>query len=249
MDTDLIDIDSTTFTSVKLAINGILDGNAETLVLDGSTFALATTVGGQDTAGGTYHVVISTGTGTATFAITKRIGGTFSEAETETLIEAIRYQHTDTSAPTDGNRLIDVIVNDGVFESAAARSTINVDPVNDPPIAMADSINVNEGSTTILNLANNDTDADDGLDLTSITILAGPANGNIDSINADGTVTYTHNGTETLTDSFTYTIDDLSGVTSNTVTVKLNCDPSKLIPPWPCLIVLPSMKEQPIRWT
>ena len=44
------------------------------------------------------------------------------------------------------------------------------------------------------------------------TIIAGPTNGTIDAVNADGTVDYTHDGSETVNDSFTYTIDDLSGV-------------------------------------
>ncbi len=224
-DTALVDADLGTFASVKLGISALLDGNAEVLILDGSTFALATAVASQNTMGGLYHVVLAPSGVAASLIITKAGGGTFTDPETETLIKAIRYQHTDTSSPTNGNRLIDVIVNDGTQDSAAARTTININPVNDPPVALADSITVNEGSTTILNLSANDSDADDGLDLTSITILAGPANGTIDSINADGTVTYTHNGSETLSDSFTYTIDDPSGVTSNTVTVSLTVTP------------------------
>ena len=44
-------------------------------------------------------------------------------------------------------------------------------------------------------------------------------------VNADGTVDYTHDGSETVADSFTYTIDDLSGATSNTVTVNLTITP------------------------
>jgi predicted outer membrane repeat protein len=507
-DTDLVDVDSTTFASVKLAVSGLLDGNAETLLLDGDTFALATAVAGQDTSGGNYHVIIGTGAGTATVTITKQGGVTFTEVETENLIKAVQYQHIDTSAPSDGNRLIDVIVNNGTTDSAPARTTINVNPVNDPPtatiiassfgvneddtyrpmagvsisdidagtndlsvtlsvnngllrlvtttgltfasgandsatmtvtgtttnlnnalatlryqpdpdfaatdlltlmvddlgntgggsltamdtanivvapindqpafiglnqtptfvqggpavvldnnatitdpeldaandyngatlmlvrnggangddvfantgtlnaltesgslvvgsttigtvttnsggtlvltfnnnattalvnsalqqityannsgtppasvqidftiddgnlgsqgsggalndtgsitvtinatnippVAVADGFTVTQGSTTILSLAGNDTDVDDGLDLTSITIVSGPTNGTIDSINADGTVTYTHNGSATITDSFTYTINDLAAATSNTVTVSL----------------------------
>ena len=224
-DTDLADTDSTAFSFVTLSISGLLDGNAETLVLDGDTFALATDVTGQNTTMGNYSITITTSAGSATVTITKQGGGTFTELETETLITAIRYQHIDTNAPTDGNRLIDVTVNDGTTNSTAARSTIDVNPVNDPPVAVADGFTVNEGATAILNLTNNDSDVDDGLDLASITIIAGPSNGTINSINADGTVTYTHNGTETLTDSFTYTIDDLTGATSNTVTVSLTITP------------------------
>ncbi|MDH3770798.1 MAG: NHL repeat-containing protein, partial [Nitrospirota bacterium] len=133
-DTDLVDVDSTTFDHVTVSVSGLLDGNAEVLVLDGDTFALATAVAGQDTTGGNYHVVIGTGAGTATVTITKQGGGTFNETETETLIKAIQYQHTDTSTPTDGDRLIDVIVNDGTDDSTAARTTINVNPVNDAPV-------------------------------------------------------------------------------------------------------------------
>ena len=103
--------------------------------------------------------------------------------------------------------------------------TLTITPVNDPPVAVVDGFTVNEGSTNNLNLATNDSDADDGLDLASITIISGPTNGTIDAINADGTVDYTHNGSETLTDSFTYTIDDNSGVASNTVTVSLTITP------------------------
>jgi len=517
-DTDLSDPDSVTFPSVALAISGLLDGNAEVLILDGNTFALATAVAGQDTTGGNYHVAITTGAGTATVTITKQGGGSFSEIETETLITAIQYQHMDGSAPTGGNRLIDVTVNDGTTDSVAARTTINVNPVNDapvntvpgtqtipeetqtaiagisvadvdaaagtistrlqvsngvldvtlsgvatisagangtndltiqgtvadvnatlasllytgntdvtgvaadtltvttndggntgtggaqqdvdtvqidltavndpptftgldntptfieggapvvldnnatiadpeldaannyngatltlvrngganaddlfdgsgtlnpllesgslvvsgttigtvttnsggtlfltfnsnattalvtsalqqityangssmppasvqidftiddgntgsqgsggalngtgsitvtiapannPPVAVADGFTVNEGSTNTLNLAGNDSDSDDGLDLTSITIVSGPTNGSIDSINTDGTVDYTHNGSETVADSFTYTIRDLAGAISNTVTVSLTVTPQNDAP-------------------
>ncbi len=229
-DADLNDLDSSTFTIVKLAISGLLDGNTEVLVLDGDTFALATAVAGQDTTGGSYHVVMTTGVGTATVAITKQGGGTFTEIETETLIQAIQYQHTNSTTPTDGDRLIDVIVNDGTTDSAAARTTINVNPVNASPVAVTDGFTVIEGSTNTLNLAGNDTDSDDGLDLTSITIIAGPTNGTIDSINAGGTVTYTHNGSETLSDSFTYTINDLAGAASNTVPVSLTVTPQNDAP-------------------
>ena len=81
--------------------------------------------------------------------------------------------------------------------SGATSNTVTVNltvtPVNDAPVAVADSFTVNEGSTTNLNLAANDTDADDGLDLSSITIVSGPTNGSI-VVNADGTVDYTHDG-------------------------------------------------------
>ena len=104
--------------------------------------------------------------------------------------------------------------------SNTATVTLGVTPVNDPPVATDDSGTVAEGGTVTLDLAGNDSDADDGLDLTSIQIVSGPSNGTV-TVNADGTVDYTHDGSETTGDSFTYTIRDASGQVSNTATVTL----------------------------
>jgi len=79
-------------------------------------------------------VVVTTGIGTADVKITKAGGGLFTEAETEVLIAAIQYRHADGDRPTDGDWLIDVTVNDGSLDSNAARTTINVNPVNDAPV-------------------------------------------------------------------------------------------------------------------
>ena len=115
-------------------------------------------------------------------------------------------------------------VDDGNGGNNTYTVTVNVAPVNDAPVANPDAYTVNEGSTTTLDLAANDTDADDGLDLASITIVSGPTNGTL-TVNTDGTVDYTHDGSETLADSFIYTIDDLSGMTSNTGIVSLTITP------------------------
>jgi hypothetical protein len=176
-DADLVDVDSITFANVQLSINGLLDGNTEVLVLDGDTFALATGVAGQDTSGGNYRVALVTGAGTATVTITKQGGGTFNETETETLLSAIQYQHTDTSAPTDGDRLIDVTVNDGITDSAVARTTINVNPVNDAPSITSDgggaaaAVNAAENQTSVTTVTA--TDADVPADTLQYTIIGG----------------------------------------------------------------------------
>jgi hypothetical protein len=75
-----------------------------------------------------------------------------------------------------------------------------------------------------IDLASNDTDADGTIDLTSIAIVTGPANGTL-SVNANGTVDYQHDGSETTTDAFTYTILDDTGAISNTATVNLTINP------------------------
>lgn len=224
-DTDLADVDSTAFAYVTVSLSGLLDGNAEVLILDGDTFALATDAPGQDTTGGNYHVRVSTAAGTAIVTIIKQGGGIFSEIETETLIQAIQYQHLDTDAPSDGDRLIEVKVNDGTTDSAAARTTVNINPVNDAPsVATNTGTTVNEASTgTVLTTAMlNEGDPDDaGIGLTytvtAVTTngtlrLSGTALGLNDTFTQDdidtNRVTYDHNGSETTTDSFSFSLAD-----------------------------------------
>jgi hypothetical protein len=110
---------------------------------------------------------------------------------------------------------------DGGLGGGTANAAITV---NDSPTAVADADTVLEAATVSIDLAANDTDPDDGLDLTSIQIVSGPTNGSL-VVNLDGTVDYTHNGSETTTDSFTYTIRDASGALSNTATVSLAITP------------------------
>ena len=101
---------------------------------------------------------------------------------------------------------------------------ITITGTNDAPVAGNDVAVVNEGGSVLIDLAANDSDIDDAIDLNSVTIVGAPANGNL-VINGDGTVTYTHNGSETLSDSFTYTISDVSGGISNTASVNITVMP------------------------
>ena len=119
---------------------------------------------------------------------------------------------------TDG---FSYLVNDGAEDSAVAAVTINVNSVNDAPVAAGDLASVSNGGSTTIDLANNDTDVDNALDLNSIVITLSPVNGSL-VINGDGTVTYTHDGSATVSDTFKYTIKDVSGAVSNEVTVSIS---------------------------
>ena len=114
------------------------------------------------------------------------------------------------------------------LESNAATVELVVNPVNDPPVANDDAGIVQEANFTEINVASDDFDVDDGLDLASVTIVDPPSFGTI-QVNLDGTVIYTHDGSELPTDSFRYTIDDLSGASSNigyvTVSIIVANDP------------------------
>ena len=60
-------------------------------------------------------------------------------------------------------------------------------------------------------------------------ITSGPSNGSL-VVNGDGTVTYTHDGSETVGDAFSYTIRDASGATSNVAAVSLTVSPQNDAP-------------------
>lgn len=104
--------------------------------------------------------------------------------------------------------------------SNAATATITV--INNPPVANNDTatIDVSIVSDVTINVASNDTDVDGSLDLTSIVVTSGPSNGSV-LVNT-GSVTYTPNSGFTGTDSFTYTINDLDGDTSNAATASIS---------------------------
>jgi len=95
--------------------------------------------------------------------------------------------------------------------------------VNDAPVAHDDNAAVNESGTVTLNALANDSDVDSPLTPASITSFSQGAHGLV-SRNSDGTFTYRHDGSETTSDSFTYTITDNHGATS-TATVHVGVTP------------------------
>ncbi|MFC3115100.1 retention module-containing protein [Cellvibrio fontiphilus] len=117
-------------------------------------------------------------------------------------------------------------ISDGNGGTDTASVTVTV-TANTAPVAVADSITLFEGGVaTSLNggatsLLANDTDAE-GNPLTAI-LVTGPAHGTL-TLNADGTFSYIHDGSETTVDSFTYKVND-GTVDGNTVTVNINITP------------------------
>ena len=127
---DLSDLDDTAMSSLTFAVGGILDGDSEVLTIGGADFTLGTADTQTVTVGGTTFQVVYDGAGG--FTITDNGGGHMPLADVELLLAGTTYQNT-SDDPTDGDRTIGITVTDPSGDSATATSTVNVDPVNDPP--------------------------------------------------------------------------------------------------------------------
>ncbi|RED96685.1 beta strand repeat-containing protein, partial [Marinoscillum furvescens] len=132
------------------------------------------------------------------------------------------YVHNGSETTSDQFRYK---VNDGALDSDTATAAIAITPQNDAPVAVADAYTFDEGSTNTVAVGTgvlaNDSDAD-GDAITAI-LVSDVSNGTL-TLNADGSFDYTHDGSETTSDSFTYKVND-GTVDGNTVTVTLTIDP------------------------
>ena len=145
-------------------------------------------------------------------SITLNIDGTFSYTHdsSETISDSFTYK-----------------ANDNSVDSEIATVTITVSPVNDAPVVSDHLIQVDEGGIAIV-LDNSETSvlynaSDIEEDSFTAIVETVPAHG-ILVLDTDGTFSYTHDGSDTLTDSFTYRADD-SNLTSEIGTVSIIINP------------------------
>ena len=137
--------------------------------------------------------------------------------------DTITYEH-DGAETTAGS--FTYTVSDGA-ESAIASVSIRVSPVNDPPVGVGDALAVQEGGTISVSsqqLLANDTDVEG--DALRITAIGDAING---VVTLDGgAISYEHDGSETTTGGFTYTVSDLTD--SATVLVSVTVSPVDDLP-------------------
>ncbi len=108
----------------------------------------------------------------------------------------------------NGPDSFDYVVTDGQ-ETDEGTLFISVLPVNDPPNAVADAATVAIGGSLNISVLGNDSDPEN--DALSITQVTQGSNGGTVTINPNGTINYSHDGSDVTSDSFEYTISDGNG--------------------------------------
>ncbi len=185
----------------------VAEGGTATTLNGGATNLLA-----NDTDADLDPLVAVLVTGPTHGSLVLNPNGTFSYVHdgSETTVDSFTYK-----------------TNDGTVDGNEVTVNITVTPVNDAPVGVADHIDVAEGGTaTILasganNLLANDSDAESNT--LSAVLVSNPSHGTL-TLNANGTFSYTHDGSETTSDSFTYRAND--GTTNgNLVTVTIAVTP------------------------
>ena len=143
------------------------------------------------------------------YAVDDAVNGTVSLDGT-----TITYRHDGSETPTGS---FTYTVTDGA-DTDTTTVTIAVTPVNDPPVAASDTAMVDEGGTLLIEapaLLANDSDAEN--DTLRVYAVDDAVNG---TVSLDGTtIIYRHDGSETPTGSFTYTVTDGSDTDTATVTI------------------------------
>ncbi len=188
--------------------------------VNGSDTSLLTNDNDADTPDDTLSMLASAVSGPSNGSVTLNSNGTFS------------YTHNGTLTTTDS--FVYRVCDDG-SPSKCGDGTVNITITlsgggNQPPVANDDSIALLEAATATLlvngdsSVLDNDTDANDPV-LAAI-LNTGPSNGAL-TLNNDGTFSYAHDGSETITDSFSYDACDDNAPTPacDTATVTISITP------------------------
>ena len=151
--------------------------------------------------------------------VTAATNGTVTVSDTG----IVSYTHD--GSVTTSDRFTYTVADDrgAVSEAAAVDITINPPAENQPPVATNDRAVFLTGSSIEINVLGNDNERDSAIDPSSIQITQ-PTNGTATVDPATGIITYTHDGSVSTSDRFTYTVADNLGLISNEATVNLFVD-------------------------
>ncbi|MEK9604505.1 MAG: Ig-like domain-containing protein [Flavobacteriaceae bacterium] len=126
------------------------------------------------------------------------------------LSDGYQYNHGGTNGINTDTFTIKV--NDGYSDSGVATITMNITPVNDPPVAPSVNLTINEGESSVIDFTATD---EENMPLSYISI-SDPNNGQA-TLN-ESSVSYSHDGSQSERDIIIYSVSD--GV--NTVTGTIN---------------------------
>ena len=158
---------------------------------------------------------------TLTFTVTAapsagslNLGSTFTQTQIDA--NALSYTHDGSETTSDS---FSFTVSDGNGGSASGTFAITITPANDSPtLSVNTGVTVQEGATAVIgNSALQATDPDAGTTLT-FTVTSGPSAGSLNlgssftqtQIDANA-LSYTHDGSETTSDAFGFTVSDGNG--------------------------------------
>lgn len=132
--------------------------------------------------------------------------------------------HTLSGTPTNddvGTYNITLVVTDASKEEIKQEFTLRVVNVNDVPDVHDDKVSVDEDNSVAINILENDSDVDSGLNPASVRVVTAPTLGKTSLNTANGVITYTPNENVNGSDTFTYTVDDLDNGRSAIATVSI----------------------------
>ena len=172
-------------------------------------------------------------TGTVELDGSLTLAGSATLADYQAALRSVTYENTSDTPDTTPRTVTVVVTDDQGGDSVARTRTIDLDPVNDPPVGTDDDYATDEDTTLNVPAAGvlaNDTDADgDALSVTAFDAVS--VQGAAVTVGADGAVSYDPTGAAalqalaaaaTVDDTFTYTVEDPSGATDLvTVTVEV----------------------------
>ena len=117
---------------------------------------------------------------------------------------SVRYIHNGGETTTDTFKYS---VSDGEFTTELVSVTVSISPVNDLPLAINKSVSTTEGGT-INTLPFEGTDVETANNELKFKLSTAPAHGKVTQNSSSGVFSYTHDGSESTTDTFTYKATD-----------------------------------------
>ncbi|MAD35868.1 cadherin-like domain-containing protein, partial [Tistrella sp.] len=220
----IVDVDSGNLTSVVLTLTTRPGGTSDRIAMS--------TTGADDASNYGINVAYNNATGTLT------LSGTASVAQYQTVLRGVVYAYTGaTASMPGGDRVVSIVATDDSGDSATQASaaferTVEVDAP--PKVDTNTGTTLDEGgSTTITSamLSSSDMEDADPADVT-YTLTTAPAagtlklNGTALSVNDtftqkdidDGLLTYEHDGSETTSGSFGFSVKDTTNHTVSSQT-------------------------------